>query len=270
MLLIPDKDVYKTKLDQLDLNRVHVVADFDKTLTKAFYDGRKHHSSIALVRDGHYLSPEYVQKSHALFDRYHPIEVDPSRSIESKTVAMQQWWGEHWELMVKSGMSRSVIDDIVGKDIIHAREGLKELLGLLQSHDIPLLILSAGIGNIIEAFLKRNDLLTSNIRIISNFFEFDKSGISTGYSKPMIHAFNKNEAQVNADYLKNRDQVIVIGDSLGDLRMTANTKHSLELKVGFANRADHQVPFSKHFDVVITGDGPITPITEILHKIISK
>ena len=56
---------------------LHVLTDFDKTLTTLFVNGEKVPSLISVLRNGDYLTPDYVQKANQLYDKYHPIEIDP-------------------------------------------------------------------------------------------------------------------------------------------------------------------------------------------------
>ena|SRR3989344_4495341 len=267
-VIVRDCAMFEKKCAQLRRERLHIVADFDKTLTHARYNGEQYHSTIALVRDGNYLSPEYVARSKALFAQYHPVEKDPSIPMPQKVAAMHEWWARHWELMVRSGMSREVIDDIVGRDVLHARKGLSEMVGMLGVAGVPMLVLSAGMGDIITGFLRRNGLDCSGLTVVSNFFTFDDAGRANGYSEPLIHSFNKDETQVNLDYLSSRDQVLLLGDSLGDLGMTAKTRHALELRVGFANDAADEGVFAQHFDLVVMGDGPLDPVLAVLRRIL--
>src|SRR3989338_1510338 len=100
----------------------HVVSDFDRTLTTAFIDGHKFQSSYALIRDGKYLTSDYPARAHALFDKYHPYEIDETLSMEEKNKKMNQWWAEHFELMKECGMNKEVIKDIILQRKIQFRE----------------------------------------------------------------------------------------------------------------------------------------------------
>jgi 5'-nucleotidase len=55
-----------------------IVSDFDRTLTTAFVNGKNTPSLLSILRDGNYLTPGYAEKAHALYNKYHPIEIDPS------------------------------------------------------------------------------------------------------------------------------------------------------------------------------------------------
>lgn len=75
----------RKKLEKGEWDDLHVLADFDRTLTYgSTSDGEKTPSIISLLRDGDYLDADYRKKAHALHDKYHPIEVDPSATREEK------------------------------------------------------------------------------------------------------------------------------------------------------------------------------------------
>ncbi len=60
---------------------LHILADFDQTLTKVFVNGCFVPSLISVLRDGDYLTPEYRQKAHELYNKYQPVEQDPAIPI---------------------------------------------------------------------------------------------------------------------------------------------------------------------------------------------
>jgi len=66
------------------VDKLHVLADFDQTLTKSFINGKHVPSIISILRDNNYLTPDYPDKAKALYAKYHPIEIDPNVSLEEK------------------------------------------------------------------------------------------------------------------------------------------------------------------------------------------
>ena len=61
-------------------------------------------------------------------------------------------------------------------------------------------------------------------RVFSNFLAYDTEGNVTGIAGDMVHIFNKNESAVHdSPYFKKlegRKNIVLMGDSLGDLQVT--------------------------------------------------
>lgn len=254
-------------------SQLHVVADFDKTLTRLFPSGKKVPSTYALLREGKYLTEDYASRAYQAFDKYHPYEIDPHLSMKEKCARMQEWWQVHWELMVECGMDKETIKDLIKKQKLQLREGGIDFFKFLAAERIPLLIFSSGIGDIIKEFLEDKKLSTPNVHLVANFFEFDQKGKTVGYQKPLIHVFNKNETEIKGTpyyrAIKDRKNVLLLGDILGDLQMTEGIRHEEILKVGFLNEEKDKLlkSYAEAFDVVILDDGPLDYVNELLEKV---
>lgn len=77
-------------------------------------------------------------------------------------------------------------------------------------------------------------------QVISNFIKYNENGEIMGFLDGIIHVFNKNEYALTGtpyyDLVKYRDNVIVVGDSLGDAQMADGMEHcNAILKIGFLN-----------------------------------
>jgi len=268
----------KQKINKIKIDgssKLHIISDFDRTITKAFVEGQKTPTSLAQIREGKYLTKDYPEKAHALFDKYHAYEISNTIPKEERDKKMVEWWTAHLELLIKSGMNEGVVKDIIQRKKIHVREGTPELLDILNEYKIPLLIFSAGNGNVIEEYLKSEDKLYNSIHIVSNFFKFNKKGLATGYvSDKIIHTFNKNEIGLkNTPYynqIKKRKNLILLGDSLGDLDMAEGLEHDNIIKIGFLNEDASKLfeDYSKRFDVVILNDGPMHYVNSLIKEIL--
>jgi len=271
-----NKELLKQKIKEIKsqgLERLHIVSDFDRTLTKCFFDDKKIPSALALIRECGYLTEDYPKKAFALFDKYHPIEVDDYLEYDFKFKKMQEWWEAHEKLLIKSGMHQKVIDDILDRYPKIFREGTIQFLDYLNSHNLPLLIFSAGIGDLIEGYLKKENRLTSNIHILSNTFDFNSEGYVTGFKNEIIHIMNKSETKLGdkkyRDLISQRNNVILLGDSLGDLGMVNNLDINLIIKIGFLNEeVENKLELYKSkFDVVITNDGSMKYVNQLLNNL---
>jgi len=78
-----------------------ILTDFDRTITYGEQNGMRTPTLISLLRDGHHMRADYASRARALFDIYHPIEIDHIKTIEEKKPAMAEWWVKHFNLMIE-------------------------------------------------------------------------------------------------------------------------------------------------------------------------
>lgn len=255
--------------------KIHVLTDFDRTLTKAYVGGKKIPSIISRLRDGDYISEDYSKKATALAEHYHPIELNQTIPLSIKKKEMETWWKKHFDLLIKSGLNKKHIESIVKEGVIQFREGAKDFLKLLDKNKIPLIVISSsGLGyDSVEIFLKKNHCLYKNIHIISNSFEWDKKGNAVGVNEPIIHVFNKDEQSLKNypvyNFIKKRKNIILLGDSIGDLGMVTNSEYDHLIKIGFLNEnvKEDLGLYKKNFDLVVMNDSNMNYINKLMHKI---
>lgn len=258
------------------VDRIHMLSDFDRTLTYCFVNGERRPSLISLLRDENYISDGYTKEAKELYNFYEKIEHDNSLPKEEKKKYMQGWWEKHFEVMKKYGFSKKHIDMIVNSGKIKIRDGVKDFLALTEKLNIPVIVISAsGVGGEpIKKFLAKNGSLFSNLYIISNIIEFNGNGVMTGYKKPIITSWSKDETVLKEfpeiyNKIKERKNVILIGDELGDVGMIEGFDYDNLLKIGFLNeKFEERLPYyKKEFDVLITHDGDFSFINNFLKEI---
>lgn len=257
-------------------DNLHVISDFDRTLTHAFLeDGSEVSSILSILRDENHLTPDYSEKARGLFRKYHQIEIDNSISMDEKKQAMEEWWTKHSELLIESGLNKSDLMKVAKSKRIRFREKTLESMLLLNKQNVPFVILSAsGLGDIsIIDVLGANKMYFLNVDVISNKYIWDENGYATGYVKPHIHTFNKNETVIkdSSFYPKiiNRKNVILLGDSLGDVKMVEGFAYDNLLKIGFLNfHVEKDLEeYKKHYDVIITNDTSMDFVYDLLKEI---
>ena len=139
------------------------------------------------------IPKEYVNERQVLYDYYRPYEIDESLDYDTKNCLMSEWWNKHFSLFIKYKLPEEVINDASKNLRVMAfRKGAKAFLENMRDRNIPVIIISAGIGNFIEQFLIKNNCNFSNIFIVSNFIKFE-NGIAVRVSDNVIHSLNKNE-----------------------------------------------------------------------------
>lgn len=246
------KNCEKETLKIEDWNKCYVVADFDRTITNG-----NSKTSWSILASSDLVPKEYADERNALYEIYRPIEIDPDMPLAQKSAKVKEWFKLHIELFIKYGISEELFE-LAARDlrIMEFRKGAKEFLKFLADNGVPVIIISAGIGNFIECFLKNNDCLFDNIYISSNKITFT-DGIATGTEGDIIHSLNKNEVSLPDEVrekLVGRDQVILLGDQPSDLNMVDESRHESVLKVGFvtADASDEEhLKTYRGFDLVI-------------------
>ncbi len=252
--------------------KFHVLSDFDRTLTNANVP-----SLISILRDGNYLVPGYAEKANILFNKYYPLELNPKISLKEKKKAMREWWITHFELLIKSGLNKKDLKKIVKSKKVKFRKGVLEFIDFLHYHKIPLVIMSAsGLGeDIISMYFERENKLYDNIYIVANLFEWDETGNAVNVKKPIIHGMNKNETAIQKfpvfKIIKNRKNVLLLGDSLGDIRMIEGFNYDSLIKIGFLNdNVENNIEYyKKNYDIIILNDSSMDYVNELLKQIIA-
>lgn len=267
----------KKAMREAGASKLHVLADFDRTLTTAFVDGKSVRSLISVLYEGNYLTPDYGAKGQALSQKYHPIEVDPSVPFEEKWAAMDSWWREHSKLLIESGLNRDVIKKAVIESKVTLRDGYNDVADLLYTHNVPLVIMSAsGLGSEgIAQYLKQSGKFYPNVHLVCNEYEWDSTGRAVSLREPIIHALNKYETAIQDfpafDAVRERKNVVLLGDSIDDVGMVQGFDYDHLITVGFLNDKveENLERYEKAFDIVVTGDGSMEYVYKLLREIVT-
>ena len=247
-----------------DLSDCYVVSDFDRTLTVG-----NSKTSWSLLSDTHFLPEAYKEERQKYYDYYRPIEVDTSLPFTYRLDEMNSWYRKHIRLFVKYGLKESFIDTTVrDAKTMQFREGAKEFLIFLQKHQIPLIIISAGVGNFIESFLKQEDCYFDNIYISSNMIRFE-NGVAVGIHNNVIHSLNKNEVSLPEKIkakLEGKNQIILLGDQFDDIRMVEEEKRAHTIRVGWLVEPQNEKVFKESFDFVLSNDESYQQLGKTLFK----
>ncbi len=275
-IIIVDKQKFEKILSNIKKDwytKLHILSDFDKTLTKEFIDWEKRPSLISILRRQNILWEEYSKKAYELFDYYNPIEISPIIDIVEKKKQMTIWWEKHLDLLIQSWLKRQDVDKAINSGIIRFREWVTSFLNLMNKENVPVVIISANAlwSDSNYLFLEQNWVNISNIKIISNSFIWDENWISIWYNKPVIHVFNKDETVLKDfpqiyEEIKSRKNVILLWDSLWDPGMIEWFDYDNLLKIWFLNDNIDELleEYKKNYDVVIVWDWDFGFINEIL------
>lgn len=258
------------------VEKLHILADFDQTLTRAFVQGKQVYSLLWLLYNENYLTPDYKEKAQELHNKYRPIEEDLKIPRKERRKAMEEWWTKHFDLLIKSGLNKKEIKAVVESGKVQLRGGFEKFRDFLKKNNVPLIIMSSsGLGrDSVLMFFCRNGCSIDNIHVISNVFIWDKKDNAVSVQKPIIHAMNKDETMVKSfpdifDKVKDRKNVILLGNNPEDAEMIKGFGCENLIKIGFLNeKAEENLEaFKKSFDVIILNDGPMDYINNLLAEI---
>ena len=253
-------DNTKERISSWNDNSMYVLTDFDRTITVGNSD-----SSWSILSKSDLVPKEYVSERNAYFDYYRPIEIDETLDYETKNRLMSEWWNKHISLFIKYQTSEEVINKAARDMRVMAfRDGARDFLIDMQKRNIPVIIISAGIGNFIEQFLIKNDCNFDNIHIVANFIKFE-NGVAAGVSDNIIHSLNKNEVSLPADIkaiIAGRNNIVLLGDQVSDIRMASEENRSVALKIGFLEekQEENMEVFKESFDIVCTNNTSYTDL----------
>jgi len=277
VLILNEKKFAKIKknFSHDSIEKILIISDFDRTLTKEFVNGQNIPSLISILRKDNYLSADYSSKANALFEKYHPIEKNQNISLKKRKKLVKEWWTKHFDLLIKSGLSKNDIRKVINSNKLTLRKDFDEFINILKKYDIPLVIISSsGLGtDSIAMYLKKEKELFDNIYIISNSYQWNKKGKAVGINQPIIHSLNKDEIDLKKfnffKKIKNRKNVLLLGNSLEDIGMIKQFKYNNLLKIGFLNKNINEriKAYKKVYDILILNDGSMKFINNFLKEI---
>lgn len=257
-------------------DKIHILADFDRTLTKNFVGGQEKPSLVSVLRHEWILWEDYSKAAHNLFEHYHPLEVSSKISLSDKKRYMDEWWHKHMQLLVDTGIHKDHISEALWWWKLQFREWMKTFINFLEKHNIPLVIISANaLGtDSIRTFFQLQWLSTKNIHIISNEFEWNSKSIAIWYKQPVIHVCNKDETVLRnypeiIEEVADRANVILLWDSEGDPGMIEWFEYENLLKIWFLNKDVEKLEqrYRKLYDVIVCDDGNLDVLNTFLANI---
>jgi len=239
---------------------VMVITDFDATITTG--DSEQCHD---LVGGSRLLSNDFRKDFAPLLDWTTDANIDGV-----------PWWDAAHKLMVKHGMPpRQLIPRLVREAKMVPRPGALELLKSLEQHNVPVLIVSAGLSDVIEEFLRQHGALSENVVICSNRLNYDADVAPKSVTPdPPITSFTKEYAYSSASSFfaehKHRRAIIQLGDSLSDVDPAKKVPYDQLISIGFLNAKLDARKHGEAFDAVVCGNlGSVQPVSDLIEDILS-
>lgn len=231
------------------------------------------------------MSEACKKKMKAYHAKYYPLEFDPNISHEQKYKYMDEWWMASNQALLDEKPSLATLFEAVAYAQIQLRPGFAAAVQEAYRYDIPVVVFSAGITQVIEEVMRQKgptSLMLPNVHVIANDLELDENNIVTAFKEPLMHSLNKKDTSIKLvkeltrDWfvpLRSRKHILLMGDNLGDAEMSDGYEGDEDvviLKVGFLNSNEEAYlpQYRKAFDIVVLHDGPMVPVAAFIKEII--
>ncbi|RDD39621.1 Cytosolic 5'-nucleotidase 3A [Trichoplax sp. H2] len=255
-------------------DKFQFITDYDWTLTYRMYKGEIAATSFGVIDSNPLVDKKIRDAAESLRDYYYGIEISDKYTFEEKTAYMATWWKEAEKLMVSANIYRNDLSKLLKVSSIRLREGTDELMATLKRHNIPVLILSAGLGDIIREGFHQQSMFYENMEILSNMMIYSDDGSLIGFQEDVIHSFDKTRAsEHNSSYFKKnkeRYNLILMGDTEGDLNMADGIDYLRnQVSIGFLNTKVNELldSYKAKYDIVIAGDQNMDFVNKLLKAI---
>jgi len=240
-------DNTKEKIQKIKLNSVYFLANFDNVIT----DNNSTDTWNAITNNIKFKKT-YLKKVEELDFKCRSIELDNNLEFDDKCDYVKDVWQKNIELYKELNIDEDKIKRFIGiKSNIKIRDGVKNFLKLAHEKNIPVIIISDGITEIIKSFLSYNNCDYDNIHIIANSLFIDTD------INEIIHPLNKNELSIPEDIkdlIKDRKICILLASSIHDINMLSKSRLKDSIKIAFLDKNINENfdTFLNYFNIICT------------------
>eukprot|EP00903_Cladosiphon_okamuranus_P019822 g18219.t1 len=164
---------------------------------------------------------------------------------ELELTTRDAWWEGFHGVLCDARITKAQVAAVAGGANLTLRSGTADLMLLLKERGVPLLVVSAGITDIVTETLRLHGLLLDNVKVRANTMLFDDDErLERFRESPPVHSRNKNQTvEREKSYFfeshLHRRCVVVVGDKPGDADVTAGfAPDDRCLKIGFFDHSD--------------------------------
>lgn len=255
--------------------KLQLITDFDMTLSRFSHNGKRCPSCHNVIDNCKYVSDECRKKLYELKEKYYAIEIDPELTNKEKYPFMVEWYTKSHTLLIEQRLNRNKLEEVVKNSDIMLKEGYETFFDKLNEHTIPVFIFSAGLGDVLEEAIRQSGVYYPNVKVVSNFMDFDENGVIKGFKGELIHVYNKHDGALRRteyfSHLKENSNIVLLGDSLGDLSMADGVPNVENiLKIGYLNDKVEELleKYMDSYDIVLVKDETLDVANSILQKIL--
>lgn len=243
------KYINSKKIDNIKLTKenFYILIDFDRTLTKG--------NSISGWRVLYYsglLGDDFTKRYDEIHDKHN------------------ETWEDRFKLYIdllrEKGFSKEIVKEAVKNTDLELRNGAKEFLTKMYNLNIPVIIISCSLKNVIKEYLEFNNCYYNNIFIYSNYYDIEDNGKNDIY-KVTPHSKNRIifSKELN-EKIKTKDYTLLFGDIVDDVNMVSKDRLNSTIAVGFLDKKieENLELYKSTFDIVLTDNASFKEIDDII------
>ena len=265
--------------------QLQLILDFDRTCTVA--GSVTSHGLLESL-----LPPAARAETAKMLAYYHPIEMDARLTIAEKLPQMLEWYERAHALLAASGVRRSALRAAAAAAAAQPgllRRELRAVLACAAAAAVPVLILTAGVADVVEEVLVAvlgGAALPSGVSGVGNHAVWRPCGGAgagadeelVGWRGELVHMYNKGEAVLAGSpmyaELCRRTNILLCGDSLGDARMADGLGHATAVvRLGILNarsaHEEHMLAYKAAFDAVFVSEDSLAPLLDALQAVVA-
>ena len=231
----------------IKIKNICIITDFDHTITS-----KESKSTWDVLELSEKIPKKYQKQFQKNKNYYLPKEKDYKISFKKKSYYMKKWSEKNLKIFTKCQITKEDIIKMSNENCMTFRKEAKNLFKFANTNDIPIIIVSAGIKDVIENFLSRNNLLTKNVHIISNKLKYRENKL-IGLENKLIHLLNKSKVKLPKNLkkiIKTKRKIYLLGDNIEDALLIPKGKEKVTTKIGFLENENIK-EYKKVFDKVL-------------------
>jgi len=231
-------DDTKDKIKKVKLDSMYFLINFDNVITDmdSVYTWESITNNVKLKKK----QAKRIDENVNLIKK---TILDNNMVHEDKCNILQDIWLEHINLIKELGLTdKKLLKIIADPENFKIRNGVRDMFEYANNHNIPIVIISDGLYEVIECFLEYYKCNYDNIHIIANKFKLDSN-------QQIIHTLNKNETCLPdkvMDKIKDKKTAVLLASSIYDINLLSKDSLKGSIKVAFLDKF-----INENFDIYL-------------------
>mmetsp|Transcript_45534 Transcript_45534/g.52637 ORF Transcript_45534/g.52637 Transcript_45534/m.52637 type:complete len:338 (+) Transcript_45534:33-1046(+) len=239
------------KLQEDGVSKLHLMSDFDRTMTLCNYQDIECETSFSVFRRSA-VNPDGSSEKFKYTERF-IVNVPPPYYYINRVY--QRRTEEALNQFVRDRLNLETVEGQVTETSYIARNGLDAFLQYNMKNDVSMSVVSSGILNIIisfcHAFIDVKEY--NNLKFYGNALTFNSDGLIDGFKSPVVSPLTKST--VFGYQGTDKRNIFLLGDQLHDVHMNRLLPTKNVIKYGFFNSKKRETPlkiedYIEKYDVV--------------------